>query len=162
MNEPAVANEKPPYWDDCKGKTFDQLAEFIEEAREKLSDPASDADLPRSLEEFRALCEMLREKYEPEKPQREGGPSWSERLAGKHARRDRLVQLHHDLLRKALRPEQDKKKRRALNQEIRQAEERVEKVDREIDDLRYGDHSTEPVRVIRPRYATYSRICRAV
>lgn len=60
----AALAERPPYWARCEGMDVDGLARFIEDALERLSDPDPDADLPRSEEEFRSLCAMLRKRAE--------------------------------------------------------------------------------------------------
>ena len=87
--------------------SFAQLARFIENALERLSDPSvpDDGELPRSQEELLTLCDMLPEKAAAEKkavpipqPPNYKGPenpksfAPSDKLLSLYAKRDRLQQ----------------------------------------------------------------------
>jgi hypothetical protein len=66
MNDPAAPGEQPPYIDRCRETRYAQLSSFIDHALERLSDSSAPADeeVPRSEEEFLALCDMLSGKAE--------------------------------------------------------------------------------------------------
>ncbi len=91
MNEPAA-----PHLDRCREMDFSQLARFIEDALWKPTGTGLDSDILRTRGEFLTLWEMLREKYEVEKPSeldlepeppQQGEPK--NKLAAKRAKRER-------------------------------------------------------------------------
>ena len=125
--------------DRCKEMSFDQLCTFISDALASLrggSDPDLDSEFPRTKEEVLTLWEMLREKY-GETMALEPQPQ-PNKLAAKRDRRRRLAE-HVDKLRNA--PPKRHWKRGQL---IRDAEQKIEKLDREIAEMEEdsADHST--------------------
>lgn len=98
MNNPAAPDEQRAYLDRCRKMDFGQIRRFIDESLKQVTDPDSDADRPRSKEEFLELWEMLRADAGISKSSREPLPYYepSEKLLSLRARRERTLAFLHE------------------------------------------------------------------
>ncbi len=105
MDDPAVPDERPPYWSKCENMTFLELYRYLDHAVAKRSDPLDPSDEPRprsdSEAELLALCDMLQAKadapmpkptYDGPEPPGEFTPSYELRsLYSKRKRHEKRV-----------------------------------------------------------------------
>src|SRR5215217_7185587 len=106
MNVPAASDGQPPYLARLHEMSFGELRKVIDDSLTALAEPGSDADRPRSKEEFLELADMLDAKLDelrkeaaiptPPPPAYDGPPyvpPWfnpSDQLSSLHDRHERF------------------------------------------------------------------------
>lgn len=124
--------DRPSYWGRYEAMDFDRLSEAIVDALEKPSDPESEAEPPRSKEEFLSLWEMLREKYDAQVT-----PPEPDKLETKRARLRKLFARVEEL------EDTPYKKYKKKGREIRDLDGKIDRLIEEIEELEErGDTSS--------------------
>lgn len=133
MSEPAVPNEKPPYWSTCESMTLPRLGMFIYDALKRLSEPKgpTNGSTPLSRREFSDIVGLMQARADaqredatmPARPVYEGPAvptlySYSYELEAACSKRDDALER----LEGAYRYGQGENRTRQLHRELREAE----------------------------------------
>jgi hypothetical protein len=169
MHDPAVPDERPPYWAKCERMSVSELDRFIRDAAGRVSDQSApdDGNTPRTPEEFADLCALMRAKVDalkrdttmPDPPDEYDGPP----SPGPFSPSDELEALYRWLEADDERLDEEREYGRSgtyveyLEQEVEKRRAQIapiERRERQKHDERVGEYETarEPYRRLLQRW----------
>jgi len=112
------------YMERCREMGFDEHAQFISDCLDRLYDPDSADDRPHSMDDFRILWRLLRQKYEAMPPD---PPPPLNPLQKARAKRERTESLLYDEA--PGNPKFNKKHRKQMRQTLDKLDRKIEKLE---------------------------------